>query len=86
LLSQDDEKLLQHAIQILQDVVIPEANDSVAGIDEKGGPLRVDRLIVLTTINLDYQCRIPAKEIDDVWLDCDLSSEFPAFQLSGTEP
>jgi hypothetical protein len=86
LLAQNLDQLLQHPIHILENVIIPETNYSIAGSYQECSALRVDSLIVLTAVDFDNECRIPAQEIDDVRLDCYLPPKLPSLQLAGSKP
>jgi hypothetical protein len=76
----------QHAFQILQHIVVPEAKYAEA--------LRLERLRageiglwgVLTAIDLDDQAAFEAAEVGDVLADGPLTAEFMAAELTGSKP
>ena len=70
---------LQHAIRVLQDVVVPEADHPVAvGFDQLGSRLVGRAIGVLPAIQLDCEPETAASEVDDRVADPEFAGELHA--------
>ncbi len=69
----------QNSVEIIEHVVVPEADDAVAMFCQFCGPGGVGSLLdgMLPAIELDRECSRRAGEIDDVAADRMLAAEFP---------
>jgi hypothetical protein len=69
----------EHAVEIVEDVVIPETEDAVAVSIEFGSALVIRFFLysVLAAIELDRELRLPARKVDDAPADRMLAAEFP---------
>jgi hypothetical protein len=78
----------KHALEVAEDLVVPEAEDLVALLGEEGRALRIgialDRM--LATIELDGQVMLGAAEVDDVWPDQMLPAKLDADESAVTKP
>ena len=76
---------LQYAVDILQDVVVPEADNPVAESFDGPSPLGVDFFPMLPAIQFDDDVPFAACEVGDVPADWELAGELRAFQLARAE-
>jgi hypothetical protein len=67
----------KYAINISENIIVPESQDAVAVRFQCLGSLRICRCgrSMLATVNLDNKARAVTCEIDDVLLDPDLPAE-----------
>jgi hypothetical protein len=76
----------EHAFDVLDDLVVPEAQYAPSALFEPLGSLRVaDAIGVLPAIGFENQRMVEADEIDDEWPDPMLASEFEPCQLSAAQ-
>ena len=76
-------KELHHALDVCQNVVVPESDDSIAQDLQVASPLQIIRIVsVLAPINFDDQHSLPAAEVHDVRAYGKLSYELEAPELS----
>lgn len=80
------EQNLKHAIQILQDIVVPESDDMKTFPLQKRRSRGISLLGVLTTVNFHDQGRFDAAEIGHIWPDGPLPPELMAAEASSTKP
>ncbi len=74
---------LENAVQIVEDLVVPDADDRVSGGSKIGVTDPIPHAFrVLSAIDLDDQPCFLADEIDDVWADRHLSAELPSREPS----
>jgi hypothetical protein len=75
---------LQHAIRVLQDVIVPESENNQTLFTEKAGPDFVTRELIgmLTAVELNHQSSLPAEEVADVRAYWHLAAELEPAQLS----
>ena len=74
-----------HAVQVVQHVVVPEANYAKALALQVGGSRGITLGRVLAAVNFDDQAPLGAEEVDDVAVDLDLLAEFEAMELATAE-
>ncbi len=79
---------LHDPLDILEDFVIPKPQYpiSLSHQERTPGPIRVCLDRVLTTIEFDNKAALGTAKVSDEGTNRMLSSEFHAFQLSGTKP
>lgn len=70
------------AIKILQDVLVPEANDAEALAFEVSSSSSISLGRVLSSINFDDQALRRTKEVDDIAVDFDLLSKLESVVLT----
>ncbi|HWU00070.1 MAG TPA: hypothetical protein VN229_20705 [Terriglobales bacterium] len=80
-------KARKNAVGIGQDVIIPEAQDTVAQLLKYAGSLIVLRLLrgMLPTIDLDDQALLEASKVDNIGSDRYLLPEAVAIDLASTQ-
>jgi hypothetical protein len=72
-----------HALQIAQNVIVPEAQDRVALRVEVGRAAFILRIaVMLTTVEFDHQGRLAARKVGNEWANGELSDELVAVQLA----
>ncbi len=76
---------MQHAVDIRENVVVPETDHTQAALGEEGGAFLVRFVAVLPTIGFDDKTRISAQEIDDVRAERCLTAELVAGELAVAE-
>jgi hypothetical protein len=74
----------EHALNIIQHVVVPEANDVIPALFQHSRPLgiQLSSFAMLATIELDDQFSFERNEVDDISSERDLSFEFDATKLA----
>ena len=73
---------LGHAIQIVQDVVVPKAQDSITDTFEKFGSARISEVLgMLPAVRFDDKPLLLTHEVGDEWSDRLLAAELRAFDL-----
>jgi hypothetical protein len=74
---------LQHAISVLQDIIVPEAKDGQAlSFKERRSTVVLHRPFgVLSAIDFDDKASFAADEVTDEWSDPSLASELEPAQL-----
>ena len=84
LLVDDIQYLFKNPVDILQDIVIPEAQHEIADRFEIPGPKRIFRLLfsMLPTIKLDDKFCIRTTEIDNESIQRHLTTELPSAKPS----
>jgi len=77
----------QHAIEIPEDIIIPESDDSKSMGFEPRSPcsIFIGLLLMLTAIHFHHQSMPQAAEIDDVITDSMLTAELRAIESLGAE-
>ena len=77
----------QHALDVAENVVVPETHDVIAPLFKNTGPLGVARLakIVLTAIDLDNEFQIERHKIHNVAPDWHLTLELDAVETPSTK-
>jgi hypothetical protein len=77
----------EHALEIAEDLVVPEAKDPVALLGKKGRALRVGIALgrMLTTVELDDQPFLRAAEVDEEWTNRMLATELEAPETAITK-
>src|SRR5215203_4775744 len=80
---QHGEDGIEHRIQILHDVAIPEPEDAVAACYQKGvAHLVVLAFGVLASVELDDQLALAADEVREIWTDRLLAHELVSGELA----
>jgi hypothetical protein len=78
---------VDHAAHVFIDLVIPEANHSVAAFGEPSGPpcimLGSGRFEMLRAVEFNDEPLREADEVDDVGAECGLAAELVAVELAG---
>jgi hypothetical protein len=69
------------SIEILQNIVIPKADQAEALALKMGCPIRVAVRGVLAAVDLDDEAPLGAEKIDDVAVDLELAAEFEGAEL-----
>ena len=71
-----------HALDIIQHVVVPEADDVIPAFFQRGRPLavRLSSFAMLATIDLNDQFSFERNEVDDISGERNLSFEFDAIK------
>ena len=72
---------LRYAVKICHYIIVPEAQDPIAGALEKGSATGILRHIVLTAISLDNQAAFLANEVGDEWTNRLLAAKLVSFEL-----
>lgn len=75
----------QNSIDVFQHLIVPEANNTIAGFLQSAGALRVDQFLMLAAVHFDDQPCLPTKKVRDEGSDRGLSSELEAAQLTRPE-
>ena len=80
---------IDHAVQVLIDLVIPKADHAVAAFGEPGGPPRImldsGRFKMLRAVEFDDEPLREADEVDDVGAERGLAAELVAVELAGAQ-
>jgi len=73
----------EHAIRVLQDIVVPEADDVMALRSKPRRPCFIifQGIAMLTTIDFDDEVRLRTEEVYDVWPDRCLTTKAMAVEL-----
>ena len=75
-------QILEHAVDIVSNVIVPVADDTVPLALQEPGPSVVrPAFTVLTPINFDDQLELTAHEVADERPDWHLTREFPTIEL-----
>ena len=72
---------LRYAVKICHDVIVPEAQDPIAGAFEKSSATGILRHIMLTAISLDNQAAFLANEVGDEWTNRLLATKLYSVEL-----
>jgi hypothetical protein len=76
---------LEHAVEVADDVVVPEAEYSVIQGGQGCSAFLIDALVVLTAVDLDDKIRVSTQKIDDVGSYRDLTPELEPVQPAITD-
>jgi hypothetical protein len=74
----------EHALNIIQNVVIPETDDVIPALFQRSRSLCVQpgSFVVLATVNLDHQFSFGRHKVDDISCKRNLPPEFNATELT----
>ena len=77
---------LKHAFGILQNLIVPEANDPITFRAKECRSRRVIGFAMLAAVKLDDQAGIDARKVDNEWANGDLTAELVTAKLTIAEP
>ena len=77
----------EHSLNVVQDVVVPKANDVIPAFFQRSRSLSVlfRPFAMLTAVNFNDQFSLKRDEIDNESDERDLSFEFDAIELAGAK-
>ena len=75
----------EYALCVLENVVVPEANDAIAESPDAGGSMNVDFRPMLPAVELDREVSTAAGKVRDVRPNGELANEFGAFEAAAPQ-